>query len=185
MNLQSFVLIFVTLVIFSCGENREKEVKRIDELIAQLQEIENKFKNIDSLDLFSVHSKVQADLREFHLITDTLDNETLRKIEEAYPNISQINFAAINYNNLASEIAFSKTQLNNLKQDVSFELFETVKLNDVINEEQQFLLNLNQILDSNYMELNSLLEKTKNQYPVIDSIVLHFRQLKTEATVNE
>lgn len=185
MNLQSSVLIFTALVIFSCGENREQEVKRIDELIAQLQEIENKFKNIDSLNLFSVHNKVQADLKEFHQITDTLDNETLRKIEEAYPNISQINFAAINYNNFSSEIAFSKTQLNNLKQDVSNGLFETVKLNDVINEEQQFLLNLNQILDSNYMELNSLLEETKSQYPVIDSIVLHFRQLKNNATVNE
>lgn len=185
MNLQSSVLIFVALVIFSCGENREKEIKRIDELMLQLQEIENRFKNIDSLDLFSVHSKVQADLREFHLITDTLDNETVRKIQDAYPNLSQINFAAINYNNLASEIVFSKTQLNNLKQDVSNGLFERVKLNDVINEEQQFLLNLNQILDSNYMELNSLLEKTKNQYPVIDSIVLHFRQLKNNATVNE
>lgn len=185
MNVQSSILIVAALITFSCGDNREKEIKRIDELMLQLQEIENKFKNIDSLDLFSVHSKIQADLREFHQITDTLDNETVKKIQEAYPNLSQINFAAINYNNLASEIAFSKTQLNNLKQDVSNGLFERVKLNDVINEEQQFLLNLNQILDSTYMELNSLLEETKSQYPVIDSIVLHFRQLKSNATVNE
>lgn len=185
MNLQSSVLIFAALVTFSCGENREQEIKRIDELISQLQEIENKFKNIDSLNLFSVHTKVQADLKEFHQITDTLDKETVTKIEQAYPYLSQINFAAINYNNLASEITYSKTQLNNLKQDVSIGLFETVKLNDVINEEQQFLLNLNQVLDSSYMELNSLLEETKSQYLVIDSIVLHFRQLKSNTTVNE
>ena len=185
MNLQSSVLIFVALVIFSCGENREKEKKRIDELVLQLHEIENKFKNIDSLDLFSVHSKVQADLIEFHLITDTLDKETLRKIEEAYPNISQINFAAINYNNLASEIVHSKTQLNNLKQDVSNGLFERVKLNDVINEEQQFLLNLNQILDSSYTNLNVQLEQTKKGYSTIDSIVSYNKQLNVNATVNE
>lgn len=181
MNLPSFVLIFVALVIFSCGENREKEVKRIDELMLQLQEIENKFKNIDSLDLFSVHSKVQADLKEFHQITDTLDDETVKKIQEAYPNLSQINFAAINYNNLASEIVHSKTQLNNLKQDVSNGLFETVKLNDVINEEQQFLLNLNQVLDSTYTNLNVQLEQTKKGYSTIDSIVNYYSKL----TVNE
>ncbi|MBI2280669.1 MAG: hypothetical protein HYU68_08270 [Bacteroidetes bacterium] len=181
MNLQSSVLIIVTLVTFSCGENREKEVKRIDELVLQLQEIENKFKNIDSIDLFSVHSKVQADLKEFHLITDTLDNETVKKIQEAYPNLSQINFAAINYNNLASEIAFSKTQLNNLQQDVSNGLFETVKLNDVINEEQQFLLNLNQVLDSTYTNLNEQLEQTKKGYSTIDSIVNYYSKL----TVNK
>lgn len=177
MNLQSSVLIFVALVIFSCGENREKEVKRIDELMLQLQEIENKFKNIDSLDLFSVHTKVQADLKEFHQITDTIDKETVRKIDEAYPNISQINFAAINYNNLASEIVHSKTQLNNLKQDVSFGLFETVKLNDVINEEEQFLLNLNQILDSSYTNLNLQLEQTKEGYVIIDSILYYYKSL--------
>lgn len=181
MNLPSSILIFVTLVIFSCGENREKEKKRIDELMLQLQEIDNKFKNIDSLDLFSVHSKVQADLKEFHQITDTLDNETVKKIQEAYPNLSQINFAAINYNNLASEIAFSKTQLNNLKQDISNGLFETVKLNDVINEEQQFLLNLNQVLDSTYTNLNAQLEQTKKGYSTIDSIVNYYSKL----TVNE
>jgi hypothetical protein len=177
MNVQSSILIVAALITFSCGENREKEVKRIDELMLQLHEIENKFKNIDSLDLFSVHTKVQADLKEFHQITDTLDNETIRKIEEAYPNLSQINFAAINYNNLASEIVHSKTQLNNLKQDVSFGLFETLKLNDVINEEQQFLLNLNQILDSSYTNLNVQLEQTKKGYPTIDSIVNYYNKL--------
>lgn len=177
MNLQSSVLIFATLVIFSCGENREKEVKRIDELVLQLQEIENKFKNIDSLNLFSVHTKVQADLKEFHQITDTLDKETITKIEQAYPYLSQLNFAAINYNNIASEITYSKTQLNNLKQDVSIGLFETVKLNDVINEEQQFLFNLNQVLDSSYTNLNLQLEQTKKGYPTIDSIVNYYNKL--------
>lgn len=177
MNLQSSVLIFAALVILSCGENREQEVKRIDELITQLQEIENKFKKIDSLSLFSVHTKVQADLKAFHQITDTLDKETITKIEQAYPYLSQLNFAAINYDNLASEIAFSKTQLNNLKQDVSIGLFEPVKLNDVINEEQQFLLNLNQVLDSSYANLNVQLEQTKKGYPTIDSIVNYYKQL--------
>lgn len=177
MNLQSSVLIFAALVIFSCGENRKQEVKRIEELITQLQEIENKFKNIDSLNLFSVHAKVQADLKEFHQITDTLDKETITKIEQAYPYLSQLNSAAINYNNIASEIAFSKTQLNNLKQDVSIGLFESVKLNDVINEEQQFLLNLNQVLDSSYANLNVQLEQTKKGYPTIDSIVNYYKQL--------
>ena len=185
MNVQSSILIVAALITFSCGENREKEVKRIDELMLQLQEIENKFKNIDSLALFSVHSKVQTDLRELHLITDTLDNETVRKIQEAHPNLSQINFAAINYNNLASEIAFSKTQLNNLKLDVSNGLFERVKLNDVINEEQQFLLNLNQILDSSYTNLTLQLEQTKKGYSTIDSIISYNKQLNVNATVNE
>ena len=185
MNVQSSILIVAALITFSCGENREKEVKRIDELMLQLHEIENKFKNIDSLALFSVHFKVQTDLRELHLITDTLDNETVRKIQEAHPNLSQINFAAINYNNLASEIVHSKTQLNNLKQDVSNGLFERVKLNDVINEEQQFLLNLNQILDSSYTNLNLQLEQTKKGYSTIDSIVSYNKQLNVNATVNE
>lgn len=182
MKLKALFLLFVVMIVFSCKNNREEEVKKIDELIFLYQQTENKFKVIDSLGLFLVYTKMITDLKDVHYFTDTMDVETFNKITQAYHHLATFTAATQRYPLVSSGLAHSKTQLNNFKQDVGFGLIETAKYHAIYNEEQQILLNLNNVLDSTYANINNKLIETENNYPIVDSIV---QQLKPDTTVTK
>lgn len=185
MNLKALFIPLVLSLVFSCKNNREEEVKKVDELIVLLEHTENKFNEIDSIGLFSVYTKMITDLKDVHYFTDTLDSETFDKITNAYHHLSTFTAATQSFPILKSELIHSKKQLNNLKQDAGFGLIETAKFYAIYKEEQGILLNLNDVLDSTFADINSKLIETENNYPTVDSIVLHFKQLKENNTVNE
>ncbi len=176
MKLKLFVLLIVVSVVFACKSNREEDAKKIDQLIYLHQQVENKFMDIDSVNLFSVYTKMITDLKDVHYFTDTMDFETFNKITEAYQHLATFTEATQQFPIISSELTHSKKQLNNFKQDVAFGLIETVKFHDIYNEEQQILLNLNDILDSTFANIHSKIIETENNYPIVDSIVEHFKQ---------
>lgn len=185
MNLKVLFIPLIFSLIFSCKNNREEGVKKVEELIELLGHTENKFNEIDSVGLFSVYTKMITDLKDVHYFTDTIDSETLHKITNAYHHLSTITAATQNFPILKSELIHSKKQLNNLKQDVGFGLVETAKFYAIHKEEQGILINLNEVLDSTFADINSKLIETENNYPTVDSIVLHFKQLKETNSVNQ
>lgn len=185
MKYKALFIPLVLSVVFSCKNNREEEVKKIDELIVLLEHTENKLKEIDSLSLFSVYTKMIIDLKDLHYFTDTLEKETFDKITNAYQHLSIFTAATQGFPILKSELNHSKKQLNNLKQDAGFGLIETAKFYALYKEEQGILLNLNDVLDSTFASINSKLIETENNYPTVDSIVLHFKQLKETNSVNQ
>ena len=185
MNLKALFILLAVLFLFSCKNNRKEEVKKIDELIIQLQQTENKFKNIDSLALFSVYNKMITDLKDLHLFTDTIESKTLDKINLANKHISTLTAATQYFPIISSELIKSKTQLQNLKQDAESGLIERVKFDIIYEQEQRILINLTHVLDSTYFELNTKLEETKNNYPTVDSIVDYFKQLNADTTVTK
>lgn len=176
MNIKAPFILLALLFLFSCENNREEEVKKIDELIVQLHQTENKFNAIDSVTLFSVYVKMITDLKDLHYFTDTIESETLDKINLANKHLPTLTAATQYFPILSSELHHSKTQLQNLKQDAENGLIEKAKFNDIYEQEKSILINLTHVLDSTYSELDSKLIETKNYYPTVDSIVDYFKQ---------
>jgi hypothetical protein len=185
MKIKLSVLLVAVSVVFACKSNREEDAKKIDQLIYLHQQVENKFMDIDSVSLFFVYTKMITDLKDVHYFTDTMDIETFNKITKAYQHLATFTEATQQFPLVSSELTHSKKQLNNFKQDVAFGLIETVKFYDIYNEEQQILLNLNDILDSTFANIHSKMIETENNYPIVDSIVEHFKQLKVTHSVNQ
>ncbi|HRP59543.1 MAG TPA: hypothetical protein PK833_04550 [Vicingus sp.] len=185
MKLKLSVLLVAVSIVFACKNNREENTIKIDQLIYLHQQIENKFMDIDSVNLFLVYTKMTNDLKEIHYFTDSMDVETVNKITQAYQHLATFTEATQQFPIISTELIHSKKQLNNFKQDVSVGLIETAKFHDIYNEEQQILLNLNDILDSTFSNIHSKMIETENNYPIVDSIVEHFKQIKITNSVNQ
>ena len=185
MNLKALTILLTMLFLFSCENNREEEVKKIDELIVQLHQAENKFNAIDSVTLFSVYVKIITDLKDLHYFTDTIESETLDKINQAIKHLPSLTATTQYFPILSSELHHSKAQLQNLKQDAANGLIEKAKFNAIFEEEQSILINLTNVLDSTYADLDSKLTETKNHYSTVDSIVDYLKQQRTNTTVTE
>ncbi len=182
MNWKAPLILLFSLVLFSCANNREEEVKKIDELLVQIEQTENKFNAIDSVNLFSVYTKMITDLKDLHLFTDTLENETFKKINNANTHLAALTAATQYFYIISSELQHSKKQVQNLKQDAGNGLIEKAKFVDRLKEEQEIILNLTQVIDSTYKDLDLKLEETKKLYPTVDSIVDYLKNTKSTQT---
>ncbi|MCC7331422.1 MAG: hypothetical protein IT232_02340 [Flavobacteriales bacterium] len=177
-------LMYIALSLFSCNGIDKDNLKKTDELNAFFLATNEKFNTIDSATLFAAHKQIQEDLHKIHSLTDSIDEKTVQLIFQMYPNQTQIDFAASNYNLIFTEIKKSEQQLASLQNDVKNNAVTNENLIKYIEIEYQILEQLNSLIDSSYMGLSGMIENMKNQTQKKDSLIQYLEKQNSSTFVN-
>jgi len=121
MNMMTFfqpILLLISILLFSCANNNEREAKQIEELAAIVTAAEEVLHSVNKDSLLEITRLVKEDIKRIQAKNDTLTREAAFKADDYVGRLKHLTRLAINYSKMENELHLVKTQLNNLKQDL-------------------------------------------------------------------
>lgn len=170
--------LILILTIASCKPKTTEQIKQLDELLMELQQVNETVAAVDTTSIFELSRAIKSKLQIIHAKADTLDVSSAAVIAQVYEGRFKIFYLEDNYQNFLNELEISSNQLINLKQDLGNGLLTNESFNVFYEQEKTIIVNLNKKIKEAFTGASAAVNSIDQQSSKIDSLINYIDQTR-------